>query len=190
VQGLIEILKRYKVNYIIETGIVRDTEEFAEWQNLLKRQKNLGAKIINVKFGDLAKLGNVNLEILAPFENLSGQNMDKSSNEVCVVAKLIYGKNSFLFTGDIGFDTENKIKNLESDVLKVSHHGSKYSTSELFLQNVKPEFAVIEVGKNSYGHPTPEVLQRLEKFGIKTLRTDENKNIVFSSDGENIYYAK
>jgi beta-lactamase superfamily II metal-dependent hydrolase len=54
------------------------------------------------------------------------------------------------------------------------------------LQNVNAEFAVIPVGKNSYGHPTPEVLQRLEKFGIKVLRTDINGTIEFVSDGNNI----
>ena len=77
-----------------------------------------------------------------------------------------------------------------SDVLKVAYHGSKYSTSNLFLQNVKPKIAVIEVGKNSYGHPTPEVLQRLENFGIKMFRTDKDGDVDMESDGSNIYIKK
>jgi competence protein ComEC len=78
--------------------------------------------------------------------------------------------------------------NVDSNVLKVAHHGSKYSTSEEFLQNVNPEIAVISVGaENSYGHPTPETLQRLEKFGIKIFRTDKDGTVEVSSDGENIF---
>ena len=73
---------------------------------------------------------------------------------------------------------------------KVSHHGSKYSTSALFLENVNPEIAVILVGKNSYGHPTAETLQRLENFGIKVLRTDLDGDIEIVSDGEIIYQQK
>jgi competence protein ComEC len=70
----------------------------------------------------------------------------------------------------------------------VAHHGSKYSTSELFLENTKPKIAVISNGKdNSYGHPTPEVLQRLKKYDIKTLRTDQSGDIELASDGKNIY---
>jgi competence protein ComEC len=74
-----------------------------------------------------------------------------------------------------------------ADVLKVAHHGSKYSTSDEILENVNPKIAVIEVGKNSYGHPTPEVLQKLEKFGIRVLRTDTSGDIKIASDGSNIY---
>jgi len=186
ITGLIEILKRYKVDYILQTGVVRDGEQFKEWQILLEKQKKMGAKIINVKLGDLAILGQTKIEILYPFEDLTGLDVTKSANETSVVNKIIYGENSFLFTGDISTKTENKINNLECDVLKVAHHGSKYSTSELFLENTNSDFAVIGVGKNSYGHPTSEVLQRLQNYDIKILRTDENKNIIFSSDGKNL----
>ncbi len=189
-QGLLEILKRYKVDYIIQVGVLRNTDEFRKWQNVLEYQKKLGAKIINVKADDIILVGNSKIEILFPFENLAGKNMEKSSNEVCLVARLDYGENSFLFTGDIGEKTEKEMilneKNIECDVLKVAHHGSKYSTSELFLENTNSDFAVIGVGKNSYGHPTSEVLQRLQNYDIKILRTDENKNIIFSSDGKNL----
>ena len=101
------------------------------------------------------------------------------------MAKLIYGANSFLFTGDIGFETESRISSFaDSDVLKVAHHGSKYSTSESFLAAITPDIAVIEVGRNSYGHPTTETLQRLAKFGIQTLRTDKSGTIKIVSNGD------
>jgi len=192
-QGLLEILKKYKANYILESGIEKDSAEYEEWQKTLEWQKSLGAKVLAVNFGDVVRLGNTKIEIVLPFENLAGKKADESSNDDCVVAKLNFGNESFLFTGDISTDIEKEIisaENLKSDVLKVSHHGSKYSTSEEFLQNVDSKFAVIEVGKNSYGHPTPEVLQRLEKFGIQILRTDTDGNIEFVSDGNNLKLIK
>jgi len=189
-QGLIEILKKYKANYIIQAGAEKESEDFLAWQKVLSRQKSLGAKIINVKAGDVIKVGHINLEILFPLENLSGQKIKKYSNEACVVVKLYYGRKCFLFTGDIGEKTEREIiksnQNIDCDILKVAHHGSKYSTSEEFLQSLSPEIAIIEVGKNSYGHPTQEVLQRLEKFDIKVLRTDISGDIKIVSDGNNL----
>jgi competence protein ComEC len=185
--GLISVLNKYKVDYILQSGVERSSKEFYEWQEALLFQQKQGAKIINVKAGDVVYVGSVVLEILAPFEDLSGVNMEKSSNESCLVAQLTYGKNSFLFTGDIGFETENQLLDdlvLQPDVLKVAHHGSKYSTSENFLASISPKIAVIEVGKNSYGHPTNETLQRLAKFGIQTLRTDKSGTIKIVSNGD------
>ena len=82
--------------------------------------------------------------------------------------------------------TEQKFS-LASDVLKVSHHGSKYSTFEKFLDAVSPEIAVIQVGENNYNHPTQEVLERLNKLGIEILRTDRSGDIELISDGNNIF---
>jgi len=88
-----------------------------------------------------------------------------------------YGGFGFLLTGDITETEEQTMINLGSlrpvEVLKVAHHGSKFSTSQKFLEAVKPKLAVISVGKNSFGHPTPEVLARLKAVGAKVLRTDE-----------------
>ena len=96
-----------------------------------------------------------------------------------------------MFTGDISKSIEQKLAeegiDLDSDILKVSHHGSKYSTIDEFLAKVSPQIAVIEVGKdNSYGHPTQEVLDRLVKYGIDIFRTDQNGDIKIISDGKNI----
>jgi len=190
-QGLMDILKKYRANYILDSGIKKDSAEYKEWEEILENQKRLGAKIIAVKAGDIVKLGNVSINILFPYENFYGKKTEDSTNESCVVLNLVFGKNSFLFTGDISTKSEKELiassdTAIDTDVLKVSHHGSKYSTSEEFLKFISPEFAVICVGKNSYGHPTPEVLQRLEKFGIKVLRTDTNGDIKFVSDGNSV----
>ncbi len=192
-QGLIEVLQRYRVNYILWTGVVRDTAEYQKWIESLIKEQERGAKIITDYASKSIKAGNVSIDILYPVVNLSGKEL-KDSNDSSIVFRLVFNENEFLFTGDISSQAEKDIVskefNLQSDVLKVSHHGSKYSTSAGFLEKVKPEIAVISVGKNSYGHPTAETLQRLENFGIHTLRTDLDGDIEIVSDGNNIYMRK
>jgi len=191
-QGLIDILQRYKADYILWTGVKKQDPEYYAWTDILTKQKNKGAEIIIAKYGQRIIAGDVFVDTLHPFEILENKELKKTSNDAGVVSRLVFGKNSFLFTGDMSGNLEKEFIrediNVDSDVLKVAHHGSKYSTSEEFLQRVNPEIAIISVGKkNSYGHPTPEVLQKLEKFGIKIFRTDKDGTIEISSDGENIY---
>ncbi|MCX6721772.1 MAG: ComEC/Rec2 family competence protein [Candidatus Staskawiczbacteria bacterium] len=194
-QGFLDLLENYKADYILWSGVKKTALEYDKWINILEKQKKLGAKIIIAKAGQEIKAGNILIDVLFPLKSMEGQDMKDTSNDSCVVNKIIYGKESFLFTGDIDSKAEaglvNSGENILSNVLKVSHHGSKYSTSDLFLENVKPKVAVISVGKdNSYGQPTPEVLQRLEKFGIKVFRTDVNGDVKFVSDGNNIKLIK
>jgi len=121
---------------------------------------------------------------------MEGQEL-KNSNNTSIIAKLNFGKNSFLFTGDAYKSVEKELiekrLNLDSDVLKISHHGSKTSSLEDFIKEVSPEIGVISVAKdNSYGHPHQEVLEILERYGIKLLRTDLNGDLKIISDGQNL----
>lgn len=113
-------------------------------------------------------------------------------NDYSAVLRVKYGTTSFLFTGDAEATSENDMiasgVDLQSTVLKVGHHGSKYSTSDAFLNAVKPQYAVISVGENSYGHPTPEVLQRLAQHGVSVFRTDVSGTIVAESDGTGVTF--
>ncbi len=108
------------------------------------------------------------------------------------ILKFVYGKTSVLFTGDLEKKGENFYtaaygKFLNSNVLKVGHHGSKTSSSEAFLRAVSPQYAIISVGENNkFRHPNFEVLQRLNKFGIKINRTDKQGAVIFTSNGETI----
>lgn len=127
------------------------------------------------------------LEILYPNRSLVGQSFS-NTNQSSIVARLEFGKNSFLFTGDAEESTEYFLVatgvNLDSDILDVGHHGSKNSTSQGFLEAVSPETAVIQVGKNNrYGHPAQETLERLKN--IKILRTDILGDINFTCDIQN-----
>jgi competence protein ComEC len=185
ITGLLEVLKRYKVENVLWTGIVRNIPEYKEWLNLIEKEK---ATVKIAKAGQKVSCKNCQwkIEILYPFENLEGMEFD-DSNDTSIVSKLIFGNSSFLFTGDIYKDVEESLVltpfDLNSKILKVAHHGSKTSSSEKFLEKVSPEIAVISVGENKYGHPNKETLETLENYGIRVLRTDLNGDIKIISDG-------
>lgn len=190
VNGFIEILKKYKVDYIVWTGIDRSGANYQTWLSLLEKAKEKGSKVIISSPGTTITSGGARLAIIYPFEDVEDTFL-KEANDSGIVSRLTYGQKSFLFTADVSSKVEQQLVDagvtLTSDVLKVGHHGSKYSSAETFLQAAAPRVAVISVGgNNTYGHPTPEVLQRLQKFGITTLRTDQRGDITFLSDGNNI----
>lgn len=187
--GLNEVLKNYKVGAVLESGNGGETSAYDVFQNLIKEN---GARRFYVKRGTKLNITqNLKLDILLPIFNLQSGGI----HDQMVVGKLIYGKTSFMLTGDMEKNLENYLttfekENLKSDVLKAGHHGSKTSTSENFLGWVSPKYAMISSGeKNKYGHPHKEVLDRLEKFGAQIFRTDLNGGIKIKSDGENINFV-
>jgi len=185
--GLVEVLKYYKVDLILETGIKCDTTICLEWDRLIT-EKNIPVEY--AEFGQIINLEEANINVLYPFKNLKGQTI-KNDNDTSVVLKVnIKNKStennsnsSCLLTGDAGFKVEKDLLgkniNLQSDILKVSHHGSKNSTSDNFLKAIKPEKSIISVGKNSYGHPAEELTDRLKNINSEILRTDEMGDLTF-----------
>jgi len=187
IAGLIEVLKTYEVKNILWTGVLKDTKEFEEWIKLIKDEK---ADITIAQAGQRIIIPNIFFEILHPFENLAGQDI-KNTNNTSIIIRLVFNDNCFLFTGDASKSIERKVidkgLNLDCNVLKVGHHGSKSSTSKELMESVIPELAVISLGKdNKYGHPHAQVLDILNDYGIKILRTDEIGDIKIISDGQNI----
>ena len=125
------------------------------------------------------------MEILWPDQSLI-ESFSKKANNASIVAQLIYGQLEFLLTGDIEKEIEQRLVNqgmdLESDVLKIAHHGSKTSSNYNFIKAVNPKISVISVGENNrYKHPHSEVLERLKNSII--YRTDKNGDIEILSDG-------
>ncbi len=181
IQGLLGVMKNYRVDGLVETTVKSESQLDKKFEELLA-----GKKIAKIKgeAGVTIKLGTAQLDILNP----SGETPNgvvKDTNAYSVVAKLVFGQNSFLFTGDLPEKEEAKLLeqgvDLKSTVLKVAHHGSKYATSEKFLEKVAPREAIISVGKNNrFGHPTPETIQRLEAQKIDILRTDEVGDIEYN----------
>ena len=189
--GLIEVLKRYKVDNVLWTGVLRDNAEYKEWDNLLREEgANISIAREGLKiFSKDCSSGNIEIEVLYPFESLEGEEV-KNMNDSSVVLKLSFKESSFLFTGDISGSVEKRLGDeIDSDVLKVGHHGSKTSTSEGFLEKVSPMIAVISAGRNnSYGHPHPEVLERLKS--IEILRTDTYGDIKILNDGKRFSFPQ
>lgn len=176
--GLIEVLKRYEVENILWSGIACATAECSEWQRLIGEE---GSLLHIARAGQRIRAGSVALDVLYPFESLAGKTVE-NTNGASIVARLVFGEKSFLFTGDAYQAVERQLlekgADVDSDVLKVGHHGSKSASSESFVGAVSPEIAVISAGPdNKYGHPHQETLSVFEKYGINVLRTDINKDI-------------
>ena len=190
VTGLIEVLKRYKVDKIIENYVPYSTAEYAEWN-----KAKSGSEVMEARAGQIVDLGGgAKLTILYPYQsNAEGVPISviaKTVHDFMVITRLDYGNEGVLFTGDAEAKIEYKLlssgASLSAQFLKVGHHGSKTSTTEKFLDAVNPEVAFIEVGaKNRYGHPHPTVVQRLEERGIKYYRTDVGGTIELLLDGNN-----
>ena len=138
--------------------------------------------------GEVWEIDGVKVQVIAAPAVERGK--AQTGNEVSNVLKVEYGAISFLFTGDMTKENESKLlqdKNLQASVLQAAHHGSHTSNSLAFLQAVRPQAAVISAGRgNSFGHPHPEVLQRLQQLGCQVLRTDKSGAIVFKTDGQKL----
>ena len=187
ITGLISVLERYKVDNIIYTGVVKDTTKYKKFKDLIEKQD---AKIIIAEYGQRIKVGQVVLDILYPFENLYNKEVSNVNNS-SIVMRMSFKENSFLFTGDIVKKGENEILErrifLDSDVLKVAHHGSKTSSVKDFVEAVSPLIAIVQCGRNNrFGHPHQETIETFEEFEAQILRTDTNGDIKIISDGENI----
>lgn len=178
--GMDDIINNFKIDNYYMSNKLSTTKTFMDVLDALDG-RNLKYTVPNK--GDTLKLGDANIKVIYPGD-------DKSNiNDSSIVLKITYGKNSFLLTGDATSNVERKIYNedIKSDVLKVAHHGSSYSSTDVFLDRVKPYYAVISVGKNNiYNHPSNKTLEKLNKRNIKVYRTDLDGTIVFTSDGENL----
>lgn len=179
--GMSAVIKAFDIGQIYMPKAVTTTKTY---ENLLLTIKDKNLKIKTAKAGNtIIDTDDLKLVVLAP-----NQDSYESLNNYSIVLKLTYKEKSFLFMGDAETLSEKEITgDIQADVLKVGHHGSRTSTSQAFLNKVNPSYAVISVGlNNDYKHPHQEVIDRLEKKNIKIYRTDQNGDIMFTTDGYNI----
>lgn len=187
VSGLVEVLKRFKVKKALITGFETESAVYSEFKRLLE---NKNVEVITVRQGHRVWLDSSTVfDVYWPGVDVS--DTDLASNDTSIYGKLTFGTAKVLFTGDAASRVEDGILpmfNLDADLLKVGHHGSKSSTSKQLLDEVTPEYSVIQVGEdNSYNHPAPEVLTILENSGTDILRNDLEGLIRFVSDGASLY---
>jgi len=186
--GLASVIKNYEIGKIYLPEVMHTSKTY---ENLLLTIKGKGKKIKKaVSELMIINKENLKIEILSPLDK-GYSNL----NNFSIVLKINFEQNSFLFTGDIEKEIERELiksnYDLNSDLLKVSHHGSNTSSSYDFLEKVSPKYAVISVGKdNNYGHPSNEVISLLQNIGSKVFRTDQQGTIIAISDGKEIKINK
>lgn len=177
--GAIALLEEIRVKQLI---LPRVSERSALEQDVMSIAREKGTDIYLAGMGTGWKTAQGEFFILNPSES-SGER-----NDLSIVLHATIGGKKWLFTGDLGIEGEMLLiqenKQIDTDVLKVGHHGSKYSSSDSFLEETTPDYAVISVGeRNRYGHPGKEVIARLEEQGIRIFRTDENGAIIYKFKG-------
>ncbi len=184
-QGLIAVTNNFSIGEVLFGRDAPDDENFSEFRTALMR-KNIPLQ--KIASGDEFEIGGVNISVLNP----EGDESDgETSNDGSVVLKLMYGARRFLFTGDIEKNTEERIslRNIElnSEVVKVAHHGSRTSSTEAFVNSVQAQYAVIPVGRISpFGHPNSDVVERWKNSGAKVLTTGERGTVTISTNGKNL----
>lgn len=188
--GFVDLVGRYSVGAFVSPGIPKDTASAAALEQEITDNNiphYIARRGMTIDVG-----GGAYIEVLYPDRDVSRLNQN-IANEGCVVARLVYREVSMLLACDMSADMEEHLLELgagelASDILKVAHHGSKYSSTDAFVAAVAPAFAAISVGaRNTYGHPAQPTLERLEAAGAAVLRTDQEGTIVFKSDGSRVW---
>jgi len=172
--GLREVLERYEVGALVFSGRAGEGEAWRAFEDAIVKG---GVPVVALGQGDKITHGEAVIDILWPNSDFVNH---KDLNEGSLVMELRGEGVEVLLTGDIGTVSENVLLDtydMDTDVLKVAHHGSRYSTSLNFLEEASPMVAVIEVGKNTFGHPTEATLQRLSRAGSRVYRTDQSGRV-------------
>ena len=187
INGLVELLKKSKQNNIkVKNLILPDIKvkdkKYMEMMDIAEKS-NVNVKYISA--GVTLKIDDVTFECIHP----DREYLAEDRNDYSTVLNMKYNNFSMLFTGDISEKVEERLIENERiskvTVLKVAHHGSKYSTTTKLLEKATPQYAIISVGEyNRYGHPTKETLSRLINQKIKVFRTDADGAVTIKTDGE------
>lgn len=180
--GMDNIINNFKINTFYMPDAISTSKTFEDVLDALESNK---VAFNTPKIGDTFNLKKAMFEVLSLGTDTS------DLNATSIVLKMTYNNTCTLFMGDASSAVEKNLldKNINCDVLKVGHHGSKYSSSEAFIKTVKPTYGIIMVGKdNKYGHPTENTLQTLQKYNVNIHRTDEEGTIIMKIKGDTISF--
>lgn len=175
-EGFLSVIDNFQVNSVVWTGVRGEGNLYREWESKIKAE---GAKVYHVHSGERLIIDDVGFDVLWPSrEKLEEWKLDPPAdlNDSSVVMRANFKAGNMLYcayyTGDIPKEVLEGLISKPCQILKISHHGSKTGTNEAILDKAKPEQAIIQVGKNSYGHPTREVLDLLTSRKIHLYRND------------------
>lgn len=189
IAGLAYVLNDYAVSYFMSPGIPDKTQAFVAVNDAVAKEP--GIKTFTARRGMRIHLGGgAYADVLYPDRDVSML----ATNEGSTVLHIVYGKTSFMMTGDLPSDKEEYLvgldandSELQSDVLKAGHHGSKNSSSDTWLAAVHPNIVAISAGKgNTYGHPNPEAIARIKNEGARIMSTIDSGTLDYISDGNTI----
>lgn len=182
--GMDDIINNFTIDNFYMSDVVTTTKTFEDMIAALEENE---VSVTIPKINDVFLLGSCKMQVM----HLS--NDDSDLNDTSIVIRGLFGDNTFLFMGDASSKVEANILNsgIDSDVLKVGHHGSKYSSSISFLKKVTPSISIISVGEgNSYSHPHDVTINNLLKFSRQVYRTDKDGSILVTSDGVELSVKK
>lgn len=185
--GMAEVLSRFEVGRFLTPAVAKEyLPDTPSYQKLTAVCRENAIRVEHPSPGDEWVLGGMKAQVLAPLQKYS------DSNNTSLVLKLSYGEKSFLLTGDAEKESEEAMlfaqEDLSADVLKVGHHGSETSSTEPFLDAVKPRYAVISVGEDRNNLPKDSVLDRLDSIGAQIYRTDFQGTVIAATDGDVIEF--
>lgn len=179
--GMDDVINNFEIGTIYMPKVQTNTKTF---EDVLDAISNKGLTITTPEVGYVFEVGNTKCEVMCAGTGTTEEN--SNLNLSSIVIRMVYGEESFLFMGDAEEKNETSRQWPQTTVLKVGHHGSDTSSSESFLNQVKPEISVISVGiNNTYGHPKKTTLDKLNALETSIYRTDQNGTITITCDGTN-----
>lgn len=183
--GILEVLKRYKIDTIILPDAFYTTKEQSALREYLETE-DIQSLFISSKRSEIFDKG-ISLDFFHP-ERSYKEKQEKNPNNTSILLKIRFASSAVLFTGDIESQAqaENLNEDLQSDILKFPHHGSSDSLNPAFLKKVSPLITVVSSGENSYGHPSLRTIRAIENLPSRVLRTDKDGDIRLIFDGEYI----
>jgi len=190
--GLVEVLNRYQVRQVLYSGVLHNTDAYLEWLKIIQEER-IPLKVALA--GQSYFFGQVELKVLFPLTDLSNTAVENINNS-SVVVQVIYGSVAAILVGDLEIAGEEEllqsgIFNLQAQILKVGHHGSNTASSENFLRQISPQYAIIQAGQdNKFGHPALRTLFKLNRIGVKVYRTDLDGDVLVLISDRGIFIKR
>lgn len=186
ISGLVGVLNKVELEEALLPDYTTDTQIYQSLQNAITEQN---VPVVTPLQGDLYTLGNAEIEVVGPGNNLYAKDND---NSLCL--RVSYGNFQCLLTGDAERDAEEDMvrsgQDLSCDVYVVGHHGSASSSCDALLDAATPQYAFLSVGAaNPYGHPAEQTLESIRRRGIALYRTDKQGEVTVYSDGDSYWFS-